>query len=88
MVTNAALNAIENKIPDVSNRVKKTDYDVKLFDIETKYFTTSDYNKFTGEVLNAKIKEKELLNKSDISRLIDKKITTLTTKTVQSKTKS
>ena len=29
-----------------------------------KYFTNSDYNKFTSEILVAKIKQKELLNKS------------------------
>ena len=28
--------------------------------------TTSDYNKFTKEVLDAKVKEKKLLDKSDI----------------------
>ena len=36
MATTAALNAVENKIPDVGNLVKKTDYDTKLLDIESK----------------------------------------------------
>ena len=36
-----------------------------------KHFTTSDYNKFTVEILNAKIKEKGLVDKSDISGFID-----------------
>ena len=38
----------------------------KISNIEIKYFTRYDYNKFTGEILNAKIKEKQLVNKSDI----------------------
>ena len=35
------------------------------------YFVTSDYNKLTNEILNAKIKEKDLVNKFDISGFID-----------------
>ena len=63
---------------------KKTDYDVKILDIKTKFLTTSDYNKFTSEILNAKIK-KELVDKSDISEFIndfdlDKKRATLPTR--------
>ena len=38
---------------------------------ETKYFTTSDYNKFPGEIFNAKIKEKGLVDKSNISEFIN-----------------
>ena len=71
LVTTTVLSAVENKISNVGNLVKKTDYDVKISDIEAKYFTTSDYNKFTGEMLDKKIKEKELVNKSDISGFID-----------------
>lgn len=42
-------------------------YILKIAEIETRYFTTSDYNKFTGEILDLKIK-KELVYKYDISR--------------------
>ena len=56
--TAVALKAAEHKIPSVSNLVKKADYDAKMSDIESKYFITSDYDKFMGEILNAKIKEK------------------------------
>ena len=35
------------------------------------HFTTSDYNKVMGEILNTKIKEKGLVDKSDISEFID-----------------
>ena len=62
---------------------KKTDYDAKISDIEAKYFTTSDYNKFTNKILDKKIKE--LVEKSDILGFIDncdldKKIGTLAAK--------
>ena len=61
------------------------DYDAKILDIELKYFTTSDYNKFTNEIIGNKVKEITLLNKSDVSGFIDnsdvnKNITTLATK--------
>ena len=46
---------------------KKFDYDEKILGIQGKYFTTSDNNDFTNNMLNAKIKVKELVNKSDIS---------------------
>ena len=34
LATNSALTAIENKIPDISSLVKKTDYNTKISDIE------------------------------------------------------
>ena len=82
LATNAAMTAVENKIPDASNLVKKTDYDAKILDIKSKYFATADYNKFTNE----KIKQKQLFNKSNnIGVLINNsdlnnKIATLATK--------
>ena len=70
LVTTTVLNTkiceVENKIPSVNGLVKKTDYDPKIKDIEGKYFTTADYNKFTSDILDVKIKGKELVNKSDI----------------------
>ena len=73
LVTTAVLNVVKNKIPNLSNLFKKTDYDV----IEAKYFTTSDCNKFTNEILNVKINEKQLVIKSDISGFIDNSDLTL-----------
>ena len=74
LVTTAVLNTkigeVEEKIPIVSGLVKKTNYDAKILDTEEKYFTTSGYNKFTSDILDPKIKQKQLLNKSDISNLI------------------
>ena len=51
---------------------KKTDYDTKIWDIEIKSIITTGYNEFTkGSVAN-QIKNKNLINKSDISRFINK----------------
>ena len=57
----------------------------KISDIQKQYFTTSDYNKFMNDILDAKIKNKELVNKCDISGFINNsdlnnKIATLETK--------
>ena len=60
LATTAVINTkgggVENKIPDVNDLVNKKDDDAKISDIEGKYFTTSDYNKFTSNILDAKIK--------------------------------
>ena len=50
-VPNTKTGETENKIPDTSGLVKKMDYNAKISDIEAKYFTTSDYNKFTSEII-------------------------------------
>ena len=55
-VINTKICGVENKIPDVNDLVNKKDDDAKISDIEGKYFTTSDYNKFTSNILDAKIK--------------------------------
>ena len=48
-MTTTALNTknikVKNKIWVVSDLVKKTYYDAKISDTETKYFTKSDYSK-------------------------------------------
>ena len=49
---------VENKIPDVSGLIKKTDYNARISDIGTKYFTTSYYNKFKSELIDGKIKQR------------------------------
>ena len=65
------MTTVENKTHDVSNLVKKTGYDAKIWDIESKYFATADDNKFTSQTLDAKIKQKELVNKSAIAAFIN-----------------
>ena len=62
------MTVVKNKIPDVSNMTKK---DVKISDIESKLFTRDDYNKCTGQTLDANIKQKGLIEKSEISGFIN-----------------
>ena len=57
----------------------------KISEIERKYFATSDCNKFMSDILDAKIKQKELANRSNISNLVKKsdlnaKLATFSTK--------
>ena len=49
--TTAALTTVENEKPDFIDIVKKTDYDAKISEMEQKYFFTSDYNKFTDNII-------------------------------------
>ena len=42
-----------------------------MIEIEGKYFTTSDYNKFMSDILDAEIKYQEIVNRSDISNLVE-----------------
>ena len=84
-VLDTKIKEIDNKIHDLSSLFNKTNYDTKISEIEEKYFTTFDYNKFTSNILDAKVKQKELVNKSNISNLVKKfdlnaKLTTLATK--------
>ena len=85
-VLNTKIDEVKNKIPDFSDLVKKTDYEAKIKDIQKKCFITAGYNKYTSETLDPKIKQKKLLNKSDISNLVknsdlNTKLATLATKT-------
>ena len=50
---NSKINEVKNanKIHKVSDLVKKTDYDAKTSEMVKKYLTTSDYNKFTNNIL-------------------------------------
>ena len=58
LATTTAPHDVKNKIPNFSDLVIKTNYDSETKYIEDKYFTTSDYNKFTHETLDEKIKMK------------------------------
>ena len=61
LATAAPLNAVENSVSNVSDLLKKTDYEVKISDIEIKYLTITDYNNIMGVIFNAKMKAKGLL---------------------------
>ena len=71
MANTGTLTAVENKISNVTNLIKKTDYGAKISDIESKYFTTADYNSCTSQTRDVKIKQKELVDKSVISGFIN-----------------
>ena len=63
LATNAALTAVETKIPNISSLVKKTDYNTRITEIEKKptddnndkCINTPEFNKFTAEVLDARL---------------------------------
>ena len=85
-VLNTKLSEVKSKKPVVSDLVKKADYESKTLEIVVKYITTSHLNKFASEILDVKIKQKNLVNKSNISILVKKsilntKLTALATKT-------
>ena len=65
------MTAAENKIPDVNSLVKKTNCDAKISEIENKYITTTDYNKFTKNIVDNNIKSKNLVDKSAIAGFIN-----------------
>ena len=66
-IQNASSRTIENKMPVVSGLVKKTNYDSKIWDIDKKYLTTSDYNKFTKEILDGQCDISSLVKNSDFN---------------------
>ena len=85
LTTTDAFTTVENKIPNVSDLVKKAGYIPKISKMENKYFTTSDYNKFTSNKLDAKITQKQLVNEYDLNEkiktlAIKEEILTLATK--------
>ena len=57
-ILNTKIKVVDTKILDLSGLVRKTDYDAKISEIEGKYFTTSSYNKLTGNIVDVKIKLK------------------------------
>ena len=57
IVLNTKFGGVENIVPNVTNLAKKRNYGAKIKDIEKKYFTTADCNKFTSETFDAKIKQ-------------------------------
>ena len=73
LATTAALTTVENKIPNVSDIVRRGDYDAEIKDIKNKCFTTSDYNKFTNNILDEKITRKKFVNESVLNEKKKKK---------------
>ena len=72
LVTNVALTAVENKIPNISSLVKKTDYDTKITEKgknltdhnQDKYITTTEFNTLATDVFNAEISQSKFSDKN------------------------
>ena len=85
------MTAVENKVPDVSNLIRKTDNDVKILDIEKKvtdhdhdkYITTSEFNKLTAENFATRLAQVNLIIKEDF----DNRLMSLNRKINSNKTK-
>ena len=90
MVTNAALTAFENKIPDVNSLFKKTDYNTKISETDKvsdhdhdEYITISEFNKLTTENFKARLAQANLVTKTDFNtklKKLNKKINSNKTK--------
>ena len=81
------MNTVENKIPNVSNLVKKTDYDTKVNEIEKKtdhshdkYITTQEFNKLTRKFYCK-------ISTSKFSTYFDNKLWDINRKITSNKTK-
>ena len=67
------MTAVENKIPNVSSLVKKTDYNTNISEIEKnvtnhnhdKYVTTPEFKKFEAEIFAARLAQANLVTKTD-----------------------
>ena len=75
-----AFTTVENKMPNVSNLVKKTDYNTKVIEIEKKisdhgldkYIATPEFNNLTAENFAARLAQANLARKSDIANFVKK----------------
>ena len=73
LASNSALTAVENKIPNVSNLIKKTNCNTKISEIESKinnhnhdkYITTSKFNNLAAGVFTARLAQADLVTKTD-----------------------
>ena len=80
VATNTALTAVENKILNVSNLVRKTDYDTKVSEIEKKitdddhdkYITSPEFNKLIAECFATRLKQANLASKNDVTNFVNK----------------
>ena len=91
MATKTVLTAVENKIPNVSNLIKKTDYNTKITEIENKvnnhnydkYIDTQEFNKLAADTFNARLAQANLITKTDF----DPKLSNLNKEITSNKTK-
>ena len=81
------MTVVENKIPNISSVVEKTEYDTKITEIEKKltdhnhdkYITTPEFNNLASDVFNARLAQANLMAKTDFDAKmssLNRKITT------------
>ena len=71
--TKPTLTLVENKIPNVSSLVKKTNYDTEISELEKKltdhnhdkHITTTEFNTLAAHVFNARLAQVNLRTKTD-----------------------
>ena len=85
------MTAVENKIPDVSSLVKKSDYNAKILEIESEvtnhdhvnYINISEFNKLTAENFKVRLVQANLVAKTDFRaklKSLNKKVNSNKTK--------
>ena len=86
------MTAVENKIPDLSSLVKKTDYNTKISEIENKvndhnhdtYITTSEFNTMAADVFKVRLAaQTDLIRKPDF----DFRLKEISDRVIKNKTK-
>ena len=89
-VLNTKISEIENKIPNTSSLVATTVLNTKISKAENKipnhdkYITTPKFNKLTAENFTARLKQVNLVTKTDF----DKKLTSFNRKITSNETKN
>ena len=91
-ILNTKINGFENKIPDTSGLVTTTVLNTKISEVENKildhakYTTTLEFNKLTAEHFAARLKQADLVSKTDFDNKLtrfNRKITSNNTKYLQ-----
>ena len=88
VATTSALTVVENKILDVSNLIKKTDYNTKMSETENKvndhdhdkYINTPEFNTLAAIVFNARLGQANIIRKTDFDaklQSLSKRITSI-----------
>ena len=88
-VLNTKISEVENKIPNTSSLVTRTVLNTKISEVEdkipdnSKYFTTQEFSELTAENVAARLKQTDLVNKTDL----DNKLTRFNIQITSYKTK-
>ena len=79
LATTTAFTAVESKIPNVSNLIKKIDYNTEISEnkivtvhYHDKYIATPEFNKLIWESFTARLKQANLASKVDIANFAKK----------------